>query len=146
MAKGANVYGPYYDPATSQGYEDTPLYAAYQLQNDCEFAPALCTAIVTVIVGAAATVDTDSTSIVNHMANDNVSGIINTLASGTAIYRETMEQLSWYALENDDLTLFTAAIQHPSFSLLFTADDFFNELIENKTQYQSWINLMRNYS
>ena len=57
-----------------------------------------------------------------------------------------MEQLSWYALENNGLSLFTAAIQHPSFSLLFTADDFFNELIENKTQYQSWINLMRNYS
>jgi hypothetical protein len=57
-----------------------------------------------------------------------------------------MEQLSWYALENSDLTLFTAAIQHPSFSLLFTAEDFFIELIENKTQYQAWINLMRNYS
>ena len=56
------------------------------------------------------------------------------------------EQLSWYALENNDLTLFTGAIQHPFFSLLFTADDFFNDLIENKTQNQSWINRMRNYS
>ncbi|NLV45637.1 MAG: hypothetical protein GXY07_14210 [Candidatus Hydrogenedentes bacterium] len=146
LTKGANPYGFYYDPATGQGYEDTPLYAAYQLQNDCEFAPSLCTTIVTVIAGAAATVDTDSTSIANYMANDNVSGIMNVLASGTAIYRETMEQLSWYALENNDLTLFTATIQHPSFSLLFTAEDFFNELMENKTQYQGWINLMRNYS
>ncbi len=146
LVKGANPYGLFYDPATGQGYEDTPLFAAYELQNDCEFAPSLCTAIVTVIAGAAVTVDTDSTSIVNYMANDNVSGIMNVLASGTAIYRETMEQLSWYALENNDLTLFTAAIQHPSFSLLFTAEDFFNELMENKTQYQGWINLMRNYS
>ena len=146
MANGANPYGPYYDLATGLGYESTPLFAAYQLQNDCEFAPSLCTAIVNIIDGAAASVDADSTSISNNMANDNVSGIINTLASGTAIYRKTMEQLSWYALENSDLTLFTAAIQHPSFSLLFTAEDFFNELIENKTQNQSWINLMRNYS
>ncbi|NLV44296.1 MAG: ankyrin repeat domain-containing protein, partial [Candidatus Hydrogenedentes bacterium] len=113
LAKGANPYGLFYDPAKSQGYEDTPLFAAYELQNDCEFAPSLCTAILTVIVGAAATVDTDSTSVVNYMANDNVSGIMNVLASGAAIRREVMEQLSWYALENSDLTLFAAAIQHP---------------------------------
>jgi len=58
LTKGANPYGLYYDPATSQGYEDTPLFAAYQLQNDCEFAPALCTAIVSVIVSAATDVNT----------------------------------------------------------------------------------------
>ena len=145
MAKGANPYGLLYDSSTGQGYEDTPLFAAYQLQNDCEFAPALCTTIVTVIAGAAVTVDTDSTSIVNYMANDNVSGIMNVLASGAAIRREVMEQLSWYALENSDLTLFAAAIQHPSFSLLFTAEEFFTELLQDKTQYQGWINLMRNF-
>ena len=88
----------------------------------------------------------DSTSIAENMANDNVSDVINVLESGTAIHGKTMEQLNWYALEHNDLTLLTAAILHPSFSLLFTAEDFFNELIENKTQNQSWINLMRDYS
>ena len=88
----------------------------------------------------------DSTSIAENMANDNVSDVINVLESGTAIHGKTMEQLNWYALEHNALTLLTAAILHPSFSLLFTAEDFFNELIENKTQNQSWINLMREYS
>ena len=88
----------------------------------------------------------DSTSIAENMANDNVSDVINVLESGTAIHGKTMEQLNLYALEHNDLTLLTAAILHPSFSLLFTAEDFFNELIENKTQNQSWINLMREYS
>jgi len=145
LTKGANVYGPYYDLATGLGYESTPLFAAYQLQNDCEFAPALCTAIVNIIGGAAASVDADSTSISNNMANDNVSGIINTLASGTAIHGKTMEQLNWYALENNDLTLFTASSQHPSCSLSSTAEEFVNVLLQNKTQYQSWINLIRYY-
>lgn len=113
--------------------------------NDCEFASALCTAMVNTIGAAAASVDADSTSVADNMANNNVSGIMSILASGTAINRKVMEQLSWYAFENSDLTLFTAAIEHPSFSLLFTAEDFFNELIQNKTQNQSWINLMRNY-
>jgi len=102
--------------------------------------------MVNTIGAAAASVDADSTSVADNMANNNVSGIMSILASGTAINRKVMEQLSWYAFENSDLTLFTAAIEHPSFSLLFTAEDFFNELIENKTQYQGWINLMRNYS
>ncbi len=101
--------------------------------------------IVNTVGSAASSVDADSTSITNNMANDNVSGIMNVLDSGTAIYRETMEQLSWYALENNDLTLFTAAILHPSFSLASTAEEFLNELLQNKTQYQGWINLMRNY-
>jgi len=146
LNKGANVYGPYYDPASGLGYEITPLFAAYQLQNDCEFAPALCTAIVNITGGAAASVDADSTSISNNMANDNVNGIINTLASGTAINRKTMEQLNWYALDNNDLTLFTASSQHPSCSLSSTAEEFVNVLLQNKTQYQAWINLIRYYS
>ena len=146
LSKGANPYGLFYDTVTGLGYEDTPLFAAHQLQNDCEFAPADCTAIVNIIAGAATAVDADSTSIADYMANGNVNGILNILASGTAVHAKTMEQLSWYALENNDLTLFTAATLHPCFSLLFTAQDFLGELIENKTQNQGWIDLMRNYS
>ena len=56
-----------------------------------------------------------------------------------------MEQLNWYALENNDLTLFTASSQHPSCSLSSTAEEFVNVLLQNKTQYQSWINLIRYY-
>ena len=123
-----------------------PLFAATQLQTECEFAPTLCTAIVSTLGAAAADVEFDSAAIENNIANNNISGIINVLASSKAIHRKTMEQLNWYALENNDFALFTAASTHPSFSLSFTAEDFFHELVQNKTQYQGWINLMRNYS
>lgn len=143
LSKGANPYGFSYYLFPNDDYDKTPIYAAYELRKKSDVLPEVFTAIINIIENAADSVDTDSKKVVEYIENNNVYGIKNILALGRALHNDAAERINWYALENNDLSLFRLAATHPSLPLLFTAEAFWAELVKNKTEKRVWINIIR---